>query len=57
MGLSKARFGFMVAAFRFRAIVPSVPGLGRSVFSSAISYSSFARYGLARIIVLKSPTP
>ena len=37
--------------------MPKVPGFGRSAFSSAISYSSYAKNGLARIIEAKFPVP
>ena len=58
IGLSRVRFGFIVEAQRLREIVPSVPGFGRSFVSSpAISYSSYAKYGLEIIIVSKLPIP
>ena len=57
MGLSKVKLGFIVDAHRLREIVPREPGFGRSVLSSAISYSSLASYGLEIIMVLKLPTP
>lgn len=55
--MSRDRFGLMVVEFKLSEIVPRVPGFGRSVLSSASSYSSCASYGLARMMVLKLPTP
>jgi hypothetical protein len=47
----------MVVAFKFNEIVPSEPGFGKSVLSSASSYSSYASCGLASMMVWKLPTP